>query len=182
MVEIQKPSSALKRPSLKRETVVVNNSAPMKKVTLVPKDERRPDYQERSRRSRLPNWQYQPCDTKDGKPNFCDREDLITARKTQCQQVLFLFLDILTHLNNWITWKTKEEEEDEEEEDILRRVNSILQLDQVLLLRIPNRELYVLLHYLINLHKRCDNRENTLQLIFYYGPQRMSNVKAHMYN
>uniref|UniRef100_A0A1B0AX71 Uncharacterized protein n=1 Tax=Glossina palpalis gambiensis TaxID=67801 RepID=A0A1B0AX71_9MUSC len=39
MVEIQKPSSALKRPSLKRETVVVNNSAPMKKVTLVPKDE-----------------------------------------------------------------------------------------------------------------------------------------------
>ncbi|XP_073828737.1 inactive dipeptidyl peptidase 10 isoform X2 [Musca autumnalis] len=40
MVEIQKPNSALKRPSLKRETVVVNNtSAPMKKVTLVPKDE-----------------------------------------------------------------------------------------------------------------------------------------------
>lgn len=40
MVEIQKPHSALKRPSLKRETVVVNNSAPtIKKVTLVPKDE-----------------------------------------------------------------------------------------------------------------------------------------------
>uniref|UniRef100_A0A1I8PFL3 Venom dipeptidyl peptidase 4 n=1 Tax=Stomoxys calcitrans TaxID=35570 RepID=A0A1I8PFL3_STOCA len=40
MVEIQKPNSALKRPSLKRETVVVNNTnAPMKKVTLVPKDE-----------------------------------------------------------------------------------------------------------------------------------------------
>ncbi|XP_046802103.1 venom dipeptidyl peptidase 4 isoform X1 [Lucilia cuprina] len=39
MVEIQKPNSALKRPSLKRETVVVNNSAPMKKVTLVPKEE-----------------------------------------------------------------------------------------------------------------------------------------------
>ncbi|XP_017869836.1 PREDICTED: inactive dipeptidyl peptidase 10 [Drosophila arizonae] len=40
MVEIQKPHSALKRPSVKRETVVVNNSAPtIKKVTLVPKDE-----------------------------------------------------------------------------------------------------------------------------------------------
>uniref|UniRef100_A0A1B0AIL1 Uncharacterized protein n=1 Tax=Glossina pallidipes TaxID=7398 RepID=A0A1B0AIL1_GLOPL len=71
MVEIQKPSSALKRPSLKRETVVVNNSAPMKKVTLVPKDEG-------SRKTRLP-WQYQPYDTKDGIPNFCDREDLITT-------------------------------------------------------------------------------------------------------
>lgn len=39
MVEIQKPKSALKTPSVKRETVVVNNSAPMKKVTLVAKDE-----------------------------------------------------------------------------------------------------------------------------------------------
>ncbi|XP_016970703.1 inactive dipeptidyl peptidase 10 isoform X1 [Drosophila rhopaloa] len=40
MVEIQKPHSALKRPSVIRETVVVNNSAPtIKKVTLVPKDE-----------------------------------------------------------------------------------------------------------------------------------------------
>lgn len=47
MVEIQKPHSALKRPSLKRETVVVNNSAPtIKKVTLVPKDEVSDDTQQ----------------------------------------------------------------------------------------------------------------------------------------